>query len=82
MASSTRRRVSFPGVIRGQGQEVACTVAATEVNIPEFTTTYCCQHSITNIAKALAEGEYQLTTNGKVIAVRHLNGSWLRAFPG
>jgi hypothetical protein len=79
--ASTRRRVSFPGILRGQEQEARCTVTATEVSLPGVAT-YRCEYSITNVSKALPGGEYQLSTNGEVIAVRYQNGAWLSAFPG
>src|SRR3984893_15014471 len=77
--ASTRERVSFPGLLRGQGHEASCTVRATKVTLPGTGHFAYTQYSIENVSKTLPEGEYQLSANGEVSTVRHQNGHWLSA---
>jgi hypothetical protein len=75
--TSTRERVSFPGIIRGQGQEAHCTVYATKVSLPGTSESAITDCDIQNVSKRLPDGNYQVTYAGRTDAVRYQGGNWL-----
>lgn len=77
--ASIREPVSFAGMLRGQGHEANCTVRATKVSLPGSSDFTYINYSIEGVSETLPEGEYQITVNGQVIAVRYQNGHWLSA---
>jgi len=77
--ASMKERVSFPGILRGQGHEANCTVWATKVTLPGTGQSAYAKYSVENVSKMLPEGEYQLLANGEASAVRYQNGNWLSA---
>jgi hypothetical protein len=77
----TKRRVSFPGIIRGQGHEATCTVWATETSQDDEDVHYG-EYSIDNasVSKVLPEGTYELSVNGEPpIPVRRGRYGWQAA---
>jgi hypothetical protein len=77
--ASMRERVSFRGILRGQGHEANCTVWATKVSLPGTSTVAYTHYTIDSVSTPLPEGEYQLSANGEVSTVRYQNGHWLSA---
>jgi hypothetical protein len=72
-----RRRVTFSGVLRGEGQEAECTIAATEVSLPGTSASALCDYSVQTVSKPLPEGRYQLDARGETIKLRFRDGHWL-----
>ena len=79
--TSTRERVSLPGILRGNGHEVECTVLATKVTLPGANAVAFCQYSVRKVPKNLPEGRYKLSVNAEVIPVRLQGGFWLADGP-
>jgi hypothetical protein len=79
--SSSRERVSFPGVLRGQGHEARCTVEAEKVRLPGGSDINYTNYRIKpgSISKLLPNGNYTLTVNGELHEARHHNGLWSAA---
>jgi len=75
--ASTRERVSFFGVLRGQGYEATCTVWATKVTQQGTGNVAYARYTIENVSKVLPDGTYQVLTNGQSFLVRLKNGNWL-----
>lgn len=79
MASRTER-VSFPGIIRGEGYEASCTVRATKVTHPSGIDAAYMDYSIENVSKPPPrEGNYEVTAGRETIRVHFRNGQWLSA---
>ena len=75
--ASTRHRVSFPGVLKGQGHEATCTVPATRnVSLPETSDSNYIYSIPEKISEILPEGDYTLCVNGQRIPMRFQNGAW------
>ena len=74
---STREPVILPGILRGSGHEVACTVRATKVSLLGSHAVAYCEYSIAHTSKPLSEGNYQLSVNAETIPVRLQDGYWL-----
>jgi len=78
--ASTREPVSFPGILRGGGHEANCTIWAINVSLPCKPSVFeYVEYSIENVSKPLPDNVYELSANGKTIAVRNQNGNWLSA---
>jgi hypothetical protein len=77
--ASTRKSVSFPGVLTGQGQQATCMVSAVEVTLGGTSESAYIDHSISSVSKMLPEGDYELVANGEKSRIRLKNGSWLSA---
>ena len=78
--ASTREPVSFPGILRGGGHEANCTIRAIMVSLPGKPSVFeYVEYSIENVSKPLPDNVYELSANGKTIAVRNQNGNWLSA---
>jgi len=78
--ASRRESVSFPGILGGGGHEANCTVRATKVRLPGEPGVFeLVDYSVENVSKALPDGLYQLSAQGKTISLRYQNGSWLSA---
>jgi len=78
--ASTKESVSFPGTLRGAGQEANCTVGATKVSLPGEPSVFeYVNYSIKDVSKPLPDGDYELLAHGKTITVRNKNGHWLSA---
>jgi hypothetical protein len=78
--ASTREPVSFPGILRGGGHEANCTIRAIKVSLPGKPSVFeYVEYSIENVSKPLPDNVYELSANGKTIAVRNQNGNWLSA---
>lgn len=75
--ASTRQRVTLPGILRGNGYEVACTVQAIKVSLLGSDAVACCEYSIAHVSKSVPEGSYQLSVNAETIPLRFENGHWL-----
>jgi hypothetical protein len=78
--SSTKERVAFPGILRGEGHEASCTVWATKVTQQGTGNSAYARYSIENVSRVLPEGNYQVSANGQSFAVRFANGNWLASF--
>jgi hypothetical protein len=76
---STKERVSFAGILRGEGHEEPCTVSALKVTLPGDGVSAYARYSVSNVSQPLPEGEYQLSVNGRSFALRHRGGKWLSA---
>ena len=76
---STRERVSFPGVLRGQGHEATCTIYATKVSLPGTSASAITDCDIVHVSKVLPEGIYELVARGETTKIRFKNGFWLSA---
>lgn len=76
---SLKERVSFAGILRGEGYEVPCTVSALKVTQRGTGISAYAQYSVSNISQPLPEGEYQLSVNGQSFAMRNQGGNWLSA---
>lgn len=72
-----RKLVTFPGILRGEGQEAECIITATEVILPGTSVSALANYSITKVSKVLTEGRYQLFARGETTNIRHHNGNWL-----
>jgi hypothetical protein len=70
-------RISFIGLLRGDGGQAECTVSAIKVSLPGTTDYELTQYSIMRVSKPLPEGKYQLSAHGKTIDITHHNGDWL-----
>ena len=71
-------RVRLKGVVRGEGREAACTIAATRVSLPgapgvSETTDW----SVLAVSETLPDGNYGIHAEGKREQVRLVNGQWL-----
>lgn len=78
--ASTKEPVSFPGILRGAGQEANCTVRATKVSLSGEPSVFACVNfSIKEVSKPLPDGDYELVAHGKTVTVRNNNGHWLSA---
>jgi hypothetical protein len=80
---SIGERVSFPGVLRGQGHEATCRVDAVRVSLPGGSDVNYRNYSINpgSVSKPLPTGNYTLTVNGEQHELRHHNGLWSSASP-
>jgi hypothetical protein len=80
---STSERVTFPGILRGQGQEARCTVEADKVSLPGGSDFNYTNYRINpgSISKRLPNGNYTLTVHGELHELRHSNGLWSSAGP-
>ena len=74
--ASTKRRVRFKAIIRGQGGEAECTVWATEVTSPGVPPAYA-TYEIDSVSKPLPDGDYTVSVNDESHPVRRMNGHWL-----
>jgi hypothetical protein len=79
--ASRREAVLLPGILRGGGKEITCTVRATKVSLSEsfglpVAVAYC-EYSIQSLSKVLPEGRYQLSVNAEVIPMQYQSGLWL-----
>jgi hypothetical protein len=72
-----RKRVTFSGILRSEGQEAECAILATEVTLPGSTASALCEYSVQKVTKILPEGRYQLHARGEIINLRHHQGHWL-----
>lgn len=72
-----RKVITFPGVLRGEGQESECIISATEVTLPGTSVSALANYSIQKVSKVLPEGHYQLIAQGETINIRHSEGNWL-----
>ena len=77
--ASQRECVSFPGVIKGGGQEASCTIYATKVTLSGTSESAYTDYSIHGLSKELPEGNYEVTARGETTRVRFHNGHWLAA---
>lgn len=77
--ASTRKSVSFPGVLTGQGQQATCVVSALEVTLGGTNESAYIDYSISSVSKMLPDGDYELVANGEKSRIRLKNGSWLSA---
>ena len=78
--ASTREPVSFPGILRGGGVEANCTVRAIKVSLPGMPSMFeYVEYSIESVSKPLPDNVYELSANGRTIAVRNKNGHWVSA---
>jgi hypothetical protein len=78
--ASIKERVSFAGIIKGQGREAGSTVSALKVTLPGVGVSAYARYSVGNVSERLPEGEYQLSVNGQSFAMRHQGGNWLSPF--
>ena len=72
-----RKLVTFPAILRGEGQEAECTIAATEGRLPGTSESAFCDYTIQKASKTLLEGRYQLFARGDTINIRRCKGNWL-----
>ncbi len=77
--ASSRQRVRFDGIIRGEGYEAECTGRVTMVSLSGRLPTYT-QYSIDAVSKALPDGEYTVFAHGTCYPVRQRGGYWLAPF--
>ncbi len=77
---SNRESVLLPGILRGQGQEIECTVRATKVSLPGSgglpVAVAFSQYSIQSISRKVPDGRYKLSVNAEIIPMRLHNGLW------
>jgi hypothetical protein len=75
--ASTRKRVSFRGIVRGEhGEEAECTGSATEVSLPGLPPQYVHFH-IEAVSKPLPDGNYTVFALGQNAPARRMNSQWL-----
>jgi hypothetical protein len=74
--ATTRQRVRFTGIIRGEGHEAECAGWVLTVSLSGMPPTYA-QYSIDTVSKALPDGNYRVFAHGASYAVRYQNGNWL-----
>lgn len=77
--ASTRKAVAFPGILKGQGHEATCTVSAVQVTLGGTSVSAYTDCSISNVSRALPDGDYELFANGEKSRVRLKAGFWLSA---
>lgn len=76
--AGTKRLVQFPGLLRGQGKEVACTIEALEITSASVPPAYSRYHVI-DVSKPLPNGLYELTARGQTKHLRYEGGFWMAA---
>jgi hypothetical protein len=74
--ASTRRLVTFHGMLTGQGHNATCTVSAVKVTLGGSHESAYVGRKITNVSEMLPEGDYELTANGQKSRVRFRDGFW------
>ena len=73
-----RERVKLKGVVRGEGHEATCTIAATRVSLhgaPGVSETT--EWSMVDVSERLPDGNYEVFADNKRQQVRLVNGQWL-----
>ena len=75
--ASTRKLVSFPGVLTGQGQQATCTVSAVQVTLGGTNESAYTDYSVSNVSQMLPDGDYELFANGNKSRVRLKDEAWL-----
>jgi hypothetical protein len=76
--ASTRERVTFSGIVRGEGQEATCTIEATRVSLRgEPGVSHTTHWSMVDVSESLADGKYEVFADGQCNKVRLINGQWL-----
>lgn len=73
---SSRQRVRFEGMLRGEGREATCVVAATAVSLPGGPTAFC-EYSVESVSTQLPPGRYELLARGETNRLRYDGRSWL-----
>ena len=77
---SQRERVSFQGVLKGNGQEFRCVGSATKITLPGTSVSEYVDWDIHNVFGGVPpDGTYELTALGRTIRVRYERGNWLAA---
>ena len=76
-SNSKKERVRFSGVLRGEGKGATCTGHVTKVTNPITGISAYTNYSIENVSEALPDGNYELTTNGETMRVRHKGADWV-----
>ena len=71
------KRVSFRGVLRGDGGTALCTVSAMKVTAPDTGAVYYTDYAISHVSVELPDGKYELLANGESILVILCKGSWI-----
>jgi hypothetical protein len=74
--ASTRRMVTFNGILTGQGLNSTCVVSAVEVKHAITGDTALSRIRIQSVAKALPEGRYELLCNGGKVMFSYEGGFW------
>ena len=78
---STRQRVCFPGIIRGDGGEATCKVWMTKVTLPGIDAVNYIDWSIRDVSLNLPDGNYEVIVNGQTSQVAQRNGTWVNPQP-
>lgn len=78
---STRERVTFPGVLTGQGHTATCTIEADLVTLPGSNAGAYTGYRVEpgSVSEVLPEGIYALFVNGERHQVRYADGQWIAA---
>lgn len=77
--TSTRRYVRFPGIVRGNGEEVECVIRALEVRLLGTDAVAYTQYRVEQLSKSLPDGVYDIVVNGETQRAKYQNGHWLAA---
>jgi len=73
-----RERVRLKGIVRGEGREATCTIAAVRVSLPgEPGISETTDWSMLDVSESLPDGDYEILADGKHEKVRLVNGHWL-----
>lgn len=76
--ASTKERVTFPGIVRGEGREAICTVEATRVSLRDAPgVSHTAHWSMVDVSESLPDGKYEVVADGQRTKVRLVNGQWL-----
>jgi hypothetical protein len=76
--ASTRERVTFAGIVRGEGREATCTIEATRVSLRGMPgASHTAHWSMVDVSESLPDGKYEVMADGQITKVRLVNGQWL-----
>ena len=75
---ASMKRVSFPGIVRGEGREATCRIEATRVSLDAAAgVSETTNWSIVDVSESLPDGNYEVFADGKQEHVRRVEGQWL-----
>jgi hypothetical protein len=77
MTIAHREAVMMAGRLRGMGREAECTVSAVKISLPHLNIWEYVKCDIHFAPEDLPDGPYEVTFEGKTMAVKLLDGFWV-----
>ena len=77
MTTSHRETVMIAGRLKGMGYEAGCMVNAVKVSLPQLNIWEYVRCDIHLAPEDLPDGRYEVTFEGKTMAVKLLDGFWV-----